>query len=59
MANHEFKWKHFTSEIILWCLRWFIEYSPLLRKKSPHYQFINSDSSWQLDATYVRVRCDV
>ena len=23
MANHEFKWKHFAPEIILWCLRWY------------------------------------
>ncbi|PSU85253.1 IS6 family transposase [Photobacterium kishitanii] len=23
MANPEFKWKHFTPEIILWCLRWY------------------------------------
>jgi transposase-like protein len=23
MINHEFKWKHFTPEIILWCLRWY------------------------------------
>ncbi len=83
MANHEFKWKHFAPEIILWCLRWygsipmsyanirdmlaeqrisvdrstiyrwFLEYSPSLRKKLRHYQFIKTDSSWQLDGTYV------
>jgi transposase-like protein len=23
MTNPEFKWKHFTPEIILWCLRWY------------------------------------
>ncbi len=36
--------------------RWFIEYSPSLRKKLRHYQFINTDSSWQLDETYVKER---
>ena len=86
MANHEFKWKHFAPEIILWCLRWYgstpmsyanisdilaergisvdrstiyrwiIEYSPSLRKKLRRYQFINTDSSWQLDETYVKVK---
>ena len=23
MANSEFKWKHFTPDIILWCVRWY------------------------------------
>ncbi len=36
--------------------RWFIEYSPSLRKKLRRYQFINTDSSWQLDETYVKVK---
>ncbi len=27
MANHEFKWKHFAPEIILWCLRWYVSYA--------------------------------
>ncbi len=36
--------------------RWFIEYSPSLRKKLCHYQFIKIDSSWQLDETYVKVK---
>ncbi len=36
--------------------RWFIEYSLSLRKKLRHYQFINTDSSWQLDETYVKVK---
>ena len=84
MTNPEFKWKHFTPEIILWCLRWygstpmsyanlsdmlaergisvnrptiyrwFIEYSPKLRKKlRRNYQFIKTDSSWLLDESYV------
>lgn len=34
--------------------RWFIEYSPSLRKKLRRYQFIKTDSSWQLDETYVK-----
>lgn len=87
MTNPDFKWKHFTLEIILWCLRWygstpmsyanlsdmlaergisvnpstiyrwFIEYSPKLSKKlRRNYQFIKTDSSWQLDETYVKVK---
>ena len=36
--------------------RWFIEYSPSLRKKLRRYQFINTNSSWQLDETYVKVK---
>ena len=37
--------------------RWFIEYSPKLRKKlRRNYQFIKTDSSWQLDETYVKVK---
>ena len=36
--------------------RWFIEYSPKLRKKLRRYQFTTTDSSWQLDETYVRVK---
>ncbi|WP_305812742.1 IS6 family transposase [Photobacterium leiognathi] len=36
--------------------RWFIEYSPALRKKLHRYQFIRVDSSWQLDETYVKVK---
>lgn len=36
--------------------RWFIEYSPKLRKTLRNYQFIRSDSLWQLDETYVKVR---
>ena len=56
MLNHEFKSKHFAPEIILWCLRWFIEYSPALRKKLRRYQLIRVDSSWQLDETYVKVK---
>ncbi|MGF1907757.1 IS6 family transposase [Aliivibrio salmonicida] len=37
--------------------RWFIEYSPKLRKKlRRNYQFIQTDSSWQLDETYVKVK---
>ncbi len=36
--------------------RWFIEYGPTLRKKLRHYQFIRTDSSWQLDETYVKVK---
>ncbi len=36
--------------------RWFIEYSPSLRKKLRHYQFTNTGSSWQLDETYVKVK---
>ena len=36
--------------------RWFIEYSPALRKKLRRYQFIRKDSSWQLDETYVKVK---
>ncbi len=36
--------------------RWFIEYSPSLRKELRHYQFIKTDSSWQLDETYVKVK---
>ncbi len=35
---------------------WFIEYSPVLRKKLRRYQFIRVDSSWQLDETYVKVK---
>ncbi len=31
--------------------RWFIEYSPALRKKLHRYQFVRVDSSWQLDET--------
>jgi transposase, IS6 family len=54
MINPEFKWKHFASEIILWCLRWygstiyrwFIEYASALRKKLRRHQFIQTDSSW-------------
>ncbi len=37
--------------------RWFIEYYPKLRKKlRRNYQFIQTDSSWQLDETYVKVK---
>ncbi len=36
--------------------RWFIEYSPALRKKLRRYQFIRKDASWQLDETYVKVK---
>jgi transposase-like protein len=37
--------------------RWFIEYSPKLRKKlRRNYQFIKTDSSWQLDEIYVKVK---
>ena len=40
--------------------RWFIEYSPKLRKKlRRNYQFIQTDSSWQLDETYVKVKVKV
>ncbi|CFR29136.1 transposase [Yersinia frederiksenii] len=35
--------------------RWFIEYAPLLRKKLNRYQFTYTDSSWQLDETYIKV----
>ncbi len=34
--------------------RWFIEYSPSLRKKLRYYQFIKTDSSWQRDENYVK-----
>ena len=23
MAKSEFKWRHFTPELILWCVRWY------------------------------------
>ncbi len=37
--------------------RWFIEYSPKFRKKlRRNYQLIQTDSSWQLDETYVKVK---
>ena len=36
--------------------RWFIEYAPALRKKLRRHQFIRTDSSWQLDETYVKVK---
>lgn len=37
--------------------RWFIEYSPKLRKKlRRNYKFIKTDSSWQLHETYVKVK---
>ncbi len=37
--------------------RWFIEYSPKLRKKlRRNYQFIQTDSFGQLDETYVKVK---
>lgn len=36
--------------------RWFIEYSPALRKMLRRYQSIRSDSSWQLDETYFKVK---
>ena len=36
--------------------RWFIEYSPALRKKLRRYQFNRVESSWQLDETYVIVK---
>ena len=36
--------------------RWFIEYGPTLRKKLRRHQFIRTDSSWQLDETYVKVQ---
>ena len=36
--------------------RWFIEYTPALRKKLRRRQFIRADSSWQLDETYVKVK---
>lgn len=36
--------------------RWFIEYYPKLRKTLRNYQFIRSDSLWQLDETYVKVK---
>lgn len=36
--------------------RWFIEYSPSLRKKLRQYQLLSQDSSWQLDETYVKVK---
>jgi transposase-like protein len=84
--TNDFKWKHFTPELILWCLRWYgstsmsyanlsdmlqergisvnrstiyrwcIEYSPKLRKKLRRHQFIQADTSWQLDKTYVKVK---
>jgi transposase, IS6 family len=86
MIKNEFKWKHFSPEIILWCLRWygstpmsyanlsdmlaergisvnrstiyrwFIEYAPVLRKKLRRHQFIRTDTSWQLDETYVKMK---
>ena len=36
--------------------RWFIEYASTLRKKLRRHQFIRTDSSWQLDETYVKVK---
>lgn len=36
--------------------RWFVEYAPKLRRVFRRYQFINKDSSWQLDETYVKVK---
>ena len=36
--------------------RWFIHYGPILHKKLRRYQFTRTDSSWQLDETYVRVK---
>lgn len=36
--------------------RWFIEFSPPLRKKVRWYQMIDSDSSSQLDETYTKVK---
>ncbi len=37
--------------------RWFIEYSPKLSKKlRRNYQLIQTDSSWLLDETYVKVK---
>ena len=37
--------------------RWFIEYSSDLRKRLRRgYQFIPTDSSWQIDETYVKVK---
>jgi IS6 family transposase len=35
--------------------RWFIEYAPILRQKLRRYQFTHTDSSWQLDETYIKV----
>jgi len=36
--------------------RWFIEYASVLRKKLRRYQFIRTDTSWQLGETYVKVK---
>ncbi len=27
MSQHLFKWKHFQSEIIILCVRWYLKYS--------------------------------
>jgi transposase-like protein len=36
--------------------RWFIEYARTLRKKLRRHQFIRTDSLWQLDEAYVKVK---
>ncbi|SON51530.1 conserved protein of unknown function [Vibrio tapetis subsp. tapetis] len=36
--------------------RWFMEFATALRKKLRRHQFIRTDSSWQLDETYAKVK---
>ncbi len=46
MANHEFKWKHFAPEIILWCLRWYGSTPMAVGLMMASLKLINVDGAW-------------
>ena len=83
--TNPFRWRHYVSEIILTCVRWYLRYalsyrdlkelmterglsvdhstifrwvqhySPELERRCrPHLK--NTNDSWQVDKTYVKVR---
>ncbi len=55
MSQNLFKWKHYESEIILLCVRWVHEYSPIIDEKIRNHLKETNDS-WRVDETYIKVK---
>ena len=50
-----FKWHHFQAEILLLCVRWYLQYPPELEKRCRPDLKVTNDS-WRVDETYIKVK---
>lgn len=50
VMDESFKWRHYKSDIILQCVRWYCKYGIRQYTRFSHY------GSWCVDETYIKVK---